>query len=114
MSGAGSKRAPKPRTERTTSGCWFFAGSICNKLYRPLGKAGKMDAILSRTNFVTWSHVANSRPKQSWLDRAQMASHFIRPGETVADLGAGAQTLRTRCRCVPLLYGTASESQHDL
>jgi hypothetical protein len=33
-------------------------------------------------------------PSITWLDRSEIAAHFIRPSDQVCDLGAGAQTLR--------------------
>jgi hypothetical protein len=33
-------------------------------------------------------------PSITWLDRSEIAAHFIRPTDRVCDLGAGAQTLR--------------------
>jgi hypothetical protein len=41
-----------------------------------------------------WRHNAQSEPRISWLDRSEIASRFIRPGDVVLDLGSGAQTLR--------------------
>ena len=35
-----------------------------------------------------------TEPKKSWLDRSELASLFIRGGDTVCDLGAGAQGLK--------------------
>lgn len=37
---------------------------------------------------------ASAVPRISWLDRSEIAARFIRPGDTVLDLGCGAQTLR--------------------
>ncbi len=41
-----------------------------------------------------WTFVARSEPRISWLDRAELVSHLLRPTDTVCDLGSGAQTLR--------------------
>lgn len=41
-----------------------------------------------------WHRIAVSQPRVTWLDRSEIASRFIRPGDVVLDLGAGAQTLR--------------------
>lgn len=41
-----------------------------------------------------WQGVAQSDPPISWQDRSEIAARFIRPGDTVLDLGCGAQTLR--------------------
>jgi hypothetical protein len=41
-----------------------------------------------------WKDVASGNSKQSWHDRARLAASFIRPGDSVCDLGAGAQTLK--------------------
>jgi hypothetical protein len=41
-----------------------------------------------------WRRSAQSQPRITWLDRSEIASRFIRPGDVVLDLGAGAQTLR--------------------
>jgi hypothetical protein len=35
-----------------------------------------------------------TEPKKSWLDRSELASLFIRSGDTVCDVGSGAQGLR--------------------
>lgn len=44
--------------------------------------------------FESWRKVAATEAKQSWQDRAQIAATFIRPGDTICDLGAGAQPLK--------------------
>ena len=35
-----------------------------------------------------------AEPKKSWLDRSELASLFIREGDTVCDLGCGVQGLK--------------------
>lgn len=42
-----------------------------------------------------WINVAKNPARLSWSDRAEIAAYFIRPGDIVCDLGAGAQQLRT-------------------
>jgi hypothetical protein len=49
---------------------------------------------MSVTNIELWQENARSPPRISWLDRSELVAHFIRPGDIVCDLGAGAQTLR--------------------
>jgi hypothetical protein len=42
-----------------------------------------------------WARVAAAeQARETWRDRARMAAMFIRPGDVVCDLGAGAQPLR--------------------
>jgi hypothetical protein len=57
------------------------------------GDIERMDAGLSK-----WAAVATNRPKTSWRERAELAAVFIRPGERVCDLGAGARPLKD---CLP-------------
>ena len=42
-----------------------------------------------------WRSVASKDAKECWRDRAQLAAAFLRPGDIVCDLGAGAQPLRS-------------------
>jgi hypothetical protein len=49
---------------------------------------------LSNVDQRRWTLVARSEPRISWLDRAELVSHLLRPTDTVCDLGSGAQTLR--------------------
>jgi hypothetical protein len=42
-----------------------------------------------------WRSVASKDVKECWRDRAQLAAAFLRPGDIVCDLGAGAQPLRS-------------------
>ena len=46
-------------------------------------------------NLDHWKDVASKNAKESWQDRAQLAAAFLRPGDIVCDLGAGAQPLRS-------------------
>ena len=46
------------------------------------------------TDLEGWRSVASDEAKESWRDRAQLAAAFLRPGDIVCDLGAGAQPLR--------------------
>lgn len=46
------------------------------------------------SNLESWRGVASATAKASWRDRSELASLFIRPGDTVCDLGAGAQPLK--------------------
>jgi hypothetical protein len=41
-----------------------------------------------------WRWCASQPAKGSWIDRAELASFFIRHGDVVCDLGAGAQPLK--------------------
>jgi hypothetical protein len=41
-----------------------------------------------------WSQTAAKEAKGSWQDRARLAAAFLRPGDVVCDLGAGAQPLK--------------------
>lgn len=50
--------------------------------------------IPALTDVDGWMKVAESPARFSWTDRAEIASYFIRPGDIVCDLGAGAQPLR--------------------
>ncbi len=43
----------------------------------------------------SWRNVASKEAKESWRDRAQLAAAFLRPGDVVCDLGAGAQPLKS-------------------
>ena len=47
------------------------------------------------TDLASWKQVASEKAKQGWHDRAQLAAAFLRPGDIVCDLGAGAQPLRS-------------------
>jgi hypothetical protein len=49
---------------------------------------------MSVTKIEHWRANARSAPRITWLDRSEVVAHFIRPGDIVCDLGAGAQTLR--------------------
>jgi hypothetical protein len=49
---------------------------------------------MSITDVEHWRQTARSAPRITWLDRSELVAHFIRPGDIVCDLGAGAQTLR--------------------
>lgn len=42
-----------------------------------------------------WRQVASTKAKQGWQDRAHLAAAFLRPGDIVCDLGAGAQPLKS-------------------
>ena len=42
-----------------------------------------------------WRRVAAEDAKEGWHDRAQLAAAFLRPGDIVCDLGAGAQPLKS-------------------
>jgi hypothetical protein len=48
-----------------------------------------------RTYLDGWKHVALTDTKEVWRDRAQLAATFLRPGDVVCDLGAGARPLKT-------------------
>ena len=47
------------------------------------------------TDLASWKQVASEKAKKGWHDRAQLAAAFLRPGDIVCDLGAGAQPLRS-------------------
>ncbi len=47
------------------------------------------------TELDAWRSVASKEAKKGWQDRAQLAAAFLRPGDAVCDLGAGAQPLRS-------------------
>ncbi len=51
-------------------------------------------AMAFQTDTEKWKGHAASPKKRSFSDRAELASLFIRPGDVVCDLGAGAQTLK--------------------
>ncbi len=66
-----------------------------------------------------WRSVASKDAKECWRDRAQLAAAFLRPGDIVCDLGAGAQPLRSflpegskyiPVDCVDTLPGTISRT----
>ena len=57
-----------------------------------LGVASRIAA--GSTNLDGWRQVALQEAKEGWRDRAQLAAAFLRPGDIVCDLGAGAQPLR--------------------
>jgi hypothetical protein len=42
-----------------------------------------------------WSRVASADTKEAWRDRARLAAMFVRQGDVVCDLGAGAQPLKS-------------------
>ena len=50
--------------------------------------------IAGSTDLDSWKNVASKDAKGAWQDRAQLAAAFLRPGDNVCDLGAGAQPLR--------------------
>ena len=54
----------------------------------------KWSIELPHTNIAAWAGVASSKPKKSWTDRAELAASFLRVGDAVCDLGAGAHTLK--------------------
>lgn len=43
----------------------------------------------------SWDQVAATDAKQCWQDRAQLAATFLRCGDSVCDLGAGSQPLKS-------------------
>jgi hypothetical protein len=58
-----------------------------------LGEASQVTA--AETDLAGWRKVASKDAKEGWQDRAQLAAAFLRPGDAVCDLGAGAQPLRS-------------------
>lgn len=56
---------------------------------------GASRIVSGSTDLDGWKHVASKEAKEGWQDRAQLAAAFLRPGDIVCDLGAGAQPLRT-------------------
>ena len=42
-----------------------------------------------------WRRVASADTKEAWRDRARLAAMFVRQGDVVCDLGAGAQPLKS-------------------
>jgi hypothetical protein len=46
------------------------------------------------TDFHRWTKLASKPMTTSFADRAELASLFVRPGDKVCDLGAGAQPLK--------------------
>ena len=55
---------------------------------------GASQVAARATDLEGWRHVASTEAKECWRDRAQLAAAFLRSGDTVCDLGAGAQPLR--------------------
>ena len=47
------------------------------------------------TDLASWKKVASKDAKEAWRDRAELAAAFLRPGDIVCDLGAGAHPLRS-------------------
>jgi len=42
-----------------------------------------------------WRRIASADVKEAWRDRAELAAMFVRQGDVVCDLGAGAQPLKS-------------------
>ena len=55
---------------------------------------GASQVTAGSTDLTGWKQVASKEAKEGWRDRAQLAAAFLRPGDIVCDLGAGAQPLR--------------------
>ncbi len=74
---------------------------MARKLYRiALGGCtsaleGALRISAGSTDLEGWRSVASKDVKECWRDRAQLAAAFLRPGDIVCDLGAGAQPLRS-------------------
>ena len=56
---------------------------------------GASQVTAGSADLAGWKQVASEKAKQGWQDRAQLAAAFLRPGDIVCDLGAGAQPLRS-------------------
>ena len=72
-------------------------------------------AFVANSDLECWRRLASVEAKEGWHDRARLAAAFLRPGDTVCDLGAGAQPLRRHLPqgvkylpvdCVDTLAGT--------
>ncbi len=54
-----------------------------------------IDLANKKTEYLQhWNSVAVKDAKEAWRDRAQLAATFVRSGDVVCDLGAGAQPLK--------------------